>query len=53
MVADTYALAPYFDTFLYVLRLGYSQQEQLRLIDEVSRLRKLRHPLVVLNDGRV
>ncbi|MBB6611200.1 polysaccharide biosynthesis tyrosine autokinase [Pontibacter sp. Tf4] len=50
-VADTFNLAPYIDSTIYVVRCGYTLKEQLIIIDDIYRNMKLKSPMVVLNDA--
>lgn len=51
-VADTLALAPYIDSSLYIVRYNYTYKKQLQIIDDLYKSRKLKHPMIVLNDAR-
>ncbi|NEM97260.1 GumC family protein [Pontibacter burrus] len=50
-VADTFNLAPYIDSTIYVVRCGYTLKEQLIIVDDIYRNKKLKSPMVVLNDA--
>ncbi|MBX0333237.1 polysaccharide biosynthesis tyrosine autokinase [Pontibacter sp. HSC-14F20] len=51
-VADTLALTPYIDSSLYIVRYNYTHKKQLQIIDDLYRSRKLKHPMIVLNDAK-
>ena len=51
-VADSLALAPYIDSSLYIVRYNYTHKKQLQIIDDLYKSRKLKHPMVVLNDAK-
>ncbi|SIR10311.1 GumC family protein [Pontibacter lucknowensis] len=51
-VADSLALAPYIDSSLYIVRYNYTSKKQLQIIDDLYRSRKLKHPMIVLNDAK-
>jgi tyrosine-protein kinase Etk/Wzc len=51
-VADTLALAPYIDSSLYIVRYNYTHKKQLQIIDDLYKARKLKHPMIVLNDAK-
>ncbi|GGG25183.1 GumC family protein [Pontibacter amylolyticus] len=51
-VADTLALAPYIDSSLYIVRYNYTHKKQLQIIDDLYKSRKLKHPMIVLNDAK-
>ncbi|MHC2990863.1 capsular biosynthesis protein, partial [Pontibacter sp. HJ8] len=51
-VADTLALAPYIDSSLYIVRYNYTHKKQLQIVDELYKSRKLKHPMIVLNDAK-
>ncbi len=49
-VADAFALAPYIDTTIFVLRQNVSGKEELRVIEDIYQNQKLKRPMLVLND---
>ncbi len=51
-VADSLALAPYIDSSLYIVRYNYTHKKQLQIIDDLYKSRKLKHPMIVLNDAK-
>lgn len=51
-VADSLALAPYIDSSLYIVRYNYTHKKQLQIIDNLYKSRKLKHPMIVLNDAK-
>lgn len=51
-VADSLALAPYIDSSLYIVRYSYTHKKQLQIIDDLYKSRKLKHPMLVLNDAK-
>ena len=51
-VADTLALAPYIDSSLYIVRYNYTYKKQLQIIDDLYKSRKLKHPMIVMNDAK-
>ncbi|MBC5992536.1 polysaccharide biosynthesis tyrosine autokinase [Pontibacter sp. SD6] len=50
-VADAFALAPYVDSSVYIVRYGYTLKEQLEIIDDIYKQKKLNSPMIVLNDA--
>ncbi|WP_017732628.1 GumC family protein [Nafulsella turpanensis] len=51
-VADAFSLKPYIDSSIYIVRYGYTYKNQLSLIEEIYKSKKLRSPMVVLNDAK-
>ncbi len=51
-VADTFNLAPYVDSTIYIVRYNYTFKEQLPIVEDIYQHNKLQHPMVVLNDAR-
>ncbi|WP_439881737.1 GumC family protein [Pontibacter sp. MBLB2868] len=51
-VADAFALAPYIDSSIYLVRYNYTSKSQLAIIDDIYRSKKLKHPMIVLNDAK-
>jgi len=52
-VADAFALAPYIDQTLYVVRYNYTTKDQIEFIDDIGRNKKLKNPMIVLNDAKL
>ncbi|MBF9253259.1 polysaccharide biosynthesis tyrosine autokinase [Pontibacter sp. 172403-2] len=51
-VTDAFTLAPYIDSSIYIVRYGYTFKSQLEIVDDVYKHKKLRHPMIVLNDAK-
>lgn len=51
-VADAFALAPYVDSTIYLVRYDYTYKAQLAIIDDIYRDKKLNHPMIVMNDAK-
>jgi tyrosine-protein kinase Etk/Wzc len=51
-ISDSYMLAPYIDSTIYVVRYNYTFKTQLEIIDDIYKTKKLNHPMIVLN-GKV
>lgn len=51
-VADAFSLTPYIDTSLYLVRYEYTEKEQVKIVDDIYRKKKLKHTMLVLNDAR-
>ncbi|MBC5993348.1 GumC family protein [Pontibacter cellulosilyticus] len=51
-VADALALAPHIDSSIYLVRYNYTHKNQLSIIDDIYKNKKLVHPMIVLNDAR-
>ncbi|MDF9799721.1 tyrosine-protein kinase Etk/Wzc [Catalinimonas alkaloidigena] len=51
-VADAFNLAPYIDSTLYIVRYNYAFKEQLSIVEDIYRNKKLNHPMVVMNDAK-
>lgn len=52
-VADAFALAPFIDQTLYVVRYNYTTKDQIDFIDDIGRKKKLKNPMIVLNDAKM
>ena len=52
-VADAFALSPYIDQTLYIVRYNYTAKEQLEFVDDIARKKMLRNPLIVMNDAKL
>jgi tyrosine-protein kinase Etk/Wzc len=48
-ISDSYSLAPYIDSTIYVVRYNYTYKEQLEIVDDIHKNKKLNHPMIVLN----
>ncbi|MDT0646073.1 polysaccharide biosynthesis tyrosine autokinase [Zunongwangia sp. F260] len=48
-VADGFALAPYVDSTIYIVRHNVTRRRQLKTLDDIYRTGKLKRPMVVLN----
>ena len=51
-VADAFALAPFIDQTLYVVRYNYTTKDQIDFIDDIGRNKKLNNPMIVMNDAK-
>ncbi|MDO6390992.1 polysaccharide biosynthesis tyrosine autokinase [Pontibacter sp. BT731] len=51
-VSDALALSPYIDSSIYIVRYNYTAKEQIEIIDDIYRSRKLKFPMIVLNDAK-
>lgn len=51
-VADAFAFAPYIDSTIYLTRRNYTLKNQLNIINDIYVNRKLKHPMVILNDTK-
>ncbi|MEO8472293.1 MAG: polysaccharide biosynthesis tyrosine autokinase [Chryseolinea sp.] len=49
-VADAFSLGPLIDSTIYIVRNNYTSKEQLELVEDVYKNKKLAHPMIVLND---
>lgn len=49
-VADAFSLGQLVDSTVYIVRSNYTAKDQLELIDDIYRNKKLSHPMIVLND---
>ncbi|MDT0688838.1 polysaccharide biosynthesis tyrosine autokinase [Salegentibacter sp. F188] len=49
-VADAFALAPHIDSTIFVVRRNYSNKARLVTIQDIYENKKLKYPMVVLND---
>lgn len=52
LVADAFALAPHIDSTVYLVRFDYTYKDQLAIVDEIYHSKKLKHPMLVLNDAK-
>jgi len=50
-VADTYNLGQYADSTIYIIRYNYSLKNHLALTQDIYLHKKLKNPMVVLNDA--
>lgn len=50
IISDAYALNPYVDSTIYVVRAGVTPKDQLRNIEETFRNNKLANTMVLVND---
>lgn len=50
-VADTYGLAPFIDSNIYIVRYGYTYKSQLGIIEDIYQNKKLKQPMIVLNNA--
>ena len=51
-VADAFALAPYADSCIYLVRSKFTFKGQLNIINDIYTNQKFRRPMIVLNDSR-
>ncbi|AHM58410.1 capsular exopolysaccharide family protein [Flammeovirgaceae bacterium 311] len=51
-VADALSLAPYIDLSLYLVRYQFTEKEQVKIVNDIYRKKKLNHTMIVLNDAR-
>lgn len=49
-VADAFSLGQLVDSTIYIVRSNYTSKDQLELVDDIYRNKKLSHPMIVLND---
>ncbi|WP_114783168.1 GumC family protein [Botryobacter ruber] len=52
LVADAFALAPYTDSSIYLVRYSYTYKSQLRIVEDIYKNKKLQSPVIVLNDAK-
>ncbi|WP_114751710.1 GumC family protein [Pleomorphovibrio marinus] len=52
-IADAYSLSRYADLTSYILRYNYSSLEMVEFLNENYQERKLKNPMIVLNDAKV
>lgn len=52
-VADAFALSPYIDQTLYIVRYNYTAKEQLEFVDDIAKKKMLKNPLIVMNDAKL
>jgi capsular exopolysaccharide synthesis family protein len=50
LVSDTFSLAPFIDTTLFIVRHRYTYKRQIEFIDEVYQQRKLPRLWIIVND---
>lgn len=53
LVADALSLTTYADSSLYLLRYNYTYKEQIKIIDDIYRQKKLKQPMIVANGARI
>ncbi|MFC4872875.1 GumC family protein [Negadavirga shengliensis] len=52
LVADAYALSPYVDILVYMVRYYYTEPSHIKLLNEIEKHEKFKNPMVVLNDAK-
>lgn len=50
-VADAFTLAPFIDACVYIVRYNYTFKSQVVIVDDIYQNKKLKHPMIVLNDA--
>ncbi|MBB6612722.1 polysaccharide biosynthesis tyrosine autokinase [Pontibacter sp. Tf4] len=50
-VADAFTLAPLIDASVYIVRYNYTFKSQIAIVDDIYQNKKLKHPMIVLNDA--
>lgn len=53
LVADAFALSPYLDSTIYLVRRNYTPKDCLEIVDKIYREQKLKYPMIVLNDTTI
>jgi capsular exopolysaccharide synthesis family protein len=51
-VADAFSLSSHIDSTIYLVRHNFTPKSMIELIDEIYRSKKLKHPMIVLNDSK-
>lgn len=51
-VADALALTPYTDSCIYMVRYNYTTTSQIAIVDDLYKNKKVKHPMIVLNDAK-
>lgn len=51
-VADAFSLNSIADSTIYIIRYNYTSKKQIKIIDDISRNKELRHPMIVMNDAK-
>jgi len=51
-VADAFTIAPYTDASIYVVRYNYTYKLQLSILEDITRNKKLKNPMIVMNDSK-
>lgn len=52
LVADAYALSPFVDVLVYMVRYYYSEPSHIKLLNDIEKHGKFNNPMVVLNDAK-
>ena len=52
-VADAYALSPFVDSTLFVVRYNYTKKEELKVINEIEKNKRLKSLMIVFNDVKI
>lgn len=52
-VADVFALEPYADSTLYIVRSNYSSKDSINEIDKIYQNQKMKRPMIVLNGVKI
>jgi tyrosine-protein kinase Etk/Wzc len=50
-VADAFTLEKYIDSTIYLVRYKYTYKEQIRIVDDIYKNKKLKYPMVVFNNA--
>ena len=53
LVADAFALAPFIDSTIYMVRSNYTPKESIAILDKIYKEKKLNSPMIVFNDARL
>jgi tyrosine-protein kinase Etk/Wzc len=51
-VADAFALSPFVDFTIYLVRYNYTHKAQLDILNDIHKNKKLNNPFIVLNDAK-
>jgi tyrosine-protein kinase Etk/Wzc len=51
-VSDAFSLSPHIDSTIYLVRYNYTAKSHIEIIDEIYTSKKLKHPMIVLNDSK-
>jgi tyrosine-protein kinase Etk/Wzc len=51
-VADAFSLSSYADSSLYLVRYQFTEKDQVKVIDDIYKKKKLQNAMIVLNDAK-
>ncbi len=53
LVSDAYALAPFIDALIYIVRYNFTQRTHVGIINGIYEEKKFNNPMIVMNDAKM